>query len=130
MGPDAPDFRCIESEVIGLRGSMSEDFYCDEVLSGRTAVEKVIETENVLAFRHTRPYWPVHIVVIPKRHVASLLTLGPDDDGLLLEMLAVVRQVATQVVAERGACRVLTNLGSYQDSKHLHWHVNAGQPLR
>ena len=108
---------------------MTEDFYCDEVLSGRTPVDKVVETENVLAFRHTRPYWPVHIVVIPKRHVASLLTLGPDDDALLLEMLEVVRQVAAQVVAEHGACRVLTNLGSYQDSKHLHWHVNAGQPL-
>ncbi len=44
---------------------MSDDFYCDEVLSGRTQVERVLETEQVLAFHHTRPYWPVHIVIIP-----------------------------------------------------------------
>ncbi len=107
-----------------------EDFYCDEVLSGHTPVERVAETERVLAFRHTRPYWPVHVVVIPKRHIPSLLALTPDDDSLVLELLAVVRQVAAQVVAEYGECRVLTNLGRYQDSKHLHWHVSAGTPLR
>lgn len=105
---------------------MSEDFYCDEVLSGRTKVKVVRETVNVLAYDHTRPFWPVHIVVIPKRHIASLLTLEESDNPLLLELLAVVREVAQEVVAEHGACRILTNLGKYQDSKHLHWHVSSG----
>jgi histidine triad (HIT) family protein len=41
----------------------------------------------------------------------------------------VVRRVATTVLEEHGACRVLTNLGAYQDSKHLHWHVAFGDPL-
>lgn len=109
---------------------ISDDFYCDEVLNGRTPVRKVVETDNVLAFHHTRPFYPVHVVVIPKRHVGSLLTLGEDDGALLLELLAVVRQVASHVVEEHGACRVVTNLGVYQDSKHLHWHVASGQPLR
>jgi len=109
---------------------MSEDFYCDEVLSGRTQVERVLETAQVLAFHHTRPYWPVHIVVIPKLHIASLVALRDEDDALLLELMQVVRQVARQVVDELGACRVVTNLGKYQDSKHLHWHVGSGQPLR
>lgn len=109
---------------------MSVDFYCDEVLSGRTPVEIVVETEHVLAFRHTRPFWPVHIVVIPKRHVPSLVDLGDTDETLLHKVFAEVRRVADQVVRDYGACRVLTNLGSYQDSKHLHFHVNAGDPLR
>ncbi len=39
-----------------------EDFYCDEVLSGHTAVEKVWETEDTLAFYHTRPFYEIHIV--------------------------------------------------------------------
>ena len=103
---------------------MSDDFYCDEVLSGRTAVKIVRETDNVLAYHHTRPFWPAHIVVIPKRHISSLLTL--DDDQMLLELISVVREVATEVLAEHGACRVVTNLGEYQESKHLHWHVCAG----
>ena len=107
---------------------MTDDFYCDEVLSGRTPVQVVRETDNVLAYYHTRPFWPTHIVVIPKRHVASLLTLEESDGPLLLELLAVVREVAQEVVAKHGACRVLTNLGKYQDSKHLHWHVSAGEP--
>ena len=107
---------------------MTEDFYCEEVLSGKTKVSIVRETDNVLAYHHTRPYWPTHIVVIPKRHISSLLALQDDDGPLLLEIIAVVRDVATEVVAREGACRVLTNLGSYQDSKHLHWHVNSGEP--
>ena len=102
----------------------TNDFYCDQVLSGKTAVKKVLETANVLAYYHTRPDWETHIVVIPKTHIGSLLTI--DDDGLLIELLDVVRQVAAQVVKEKGAARVLTNLGEYQDSKHLHFHVNFG----
>jgi histidine triad (HIT) family protein len=109
---------------------MSDDFYCDEVLSGRTQVERVLETAQVLAFHHTRPYWPVHIVVIPKLHIPSLVALRDEDDLLLMELMRVVRQVAARVVDEHGACRVVTNLGKYQDSKHLHWHVGSGQPLR
>ena len=109
---------------------MTSDFYCDEALSGRTPIKRVLETDNVLAFHHTRPYWPVHIVVIPKRHVDSLLPLGEEDDGLLSELFSVIRKVAADVVEKHGACRVLTNLGEYQDSKHLHWHVASGDPLR
>jgi histidine triad (HIT) family protein len=109
---------------------MTEDFYCDDVLSARTPVQIVRETANVLAYHHTRPFWPVHIVVIPRRHIPSLLALEESDGQLLLEMLRVVREVAKEVLAEHGACRVLTNLGKYQDSKHLHWHVSAGDPLR
>lgn len=106
---------------------MTEDFYCDEVLSGKTPVEKVAETANVLAYHHTRPFWETHIVVIPKTHVGSLLTIN--DNVLLLELLDVVKMVAAMVVEEKGAARVLTNLGEYQDSKHLHFHVNSGDPL-
>jgi histidine triad (HIT) family protein len=105
-----------------------EDFYCDEVLSGKTQVEKVLETDNVLAYHHTRPFWPTHIVVIPKTHVGSLLTI--DDNELLLELLDVAKKVAAGVVDKNGAARVLTNLGEYQDSKHLHFHVSSGTQLR
>ena len=109
---------------------MTSDFYCDEVLSGRTEVDVVKETSDVLAYHHTRPFWPVHIVVIPKLHVPSLTDLGDGDEALLVKLLAVAREVAAQVEDEHGKARVLTNLGEYQDSKHLHFHVNSGEPLR
>jgi histidine triad (HIT) family protein len=109
---------------------MTDDFYCDEVLSGRTQVCRVFETENVLAFHHTKPFWPVHIVVIPKKHIGSLLMLDATEHELIVEMLMTVKQIAAQIVAEHGGCRVVTNLGKYQDSKHLHWHVLSGAQLR
>jgi histidine triad (HIT) family protein len=104
-----------------------EDFYCEEVLSGKTTVEKVFETERVLAYHHTRPFWETHIVVIPKTHVDSLLTV---DNELLIELIDVVKIVAKKVMEEKGAARVLTNLGNYQDSKHLHFHVSSGETIK
>ncbi|KTD86013.1 HIT domain-containing protein [Paenibacillus etheri] len=109
---------------------MTEDFYCDEVLSGRTSVKKVLETDNVLAYHHTRPFYPVHIITILKKHISSLLTLDESDNALLIELMDVVKKVASKVQSEHGACRVLTNLGKYQDSKHLHFHVFYGEPIR
>src|SRR5688500_11063261 len=108
--------------------SKTEDFYCEEVLSGNMPVDIVYETETVLAFRHTRPFWPVPTVVIPKVHVSSLLTI--DDNALLIELIEVVKRVAAEVVEKLSAARVLTNLGEYQDSKHLHFHVVSGEQLR
>lgn len=109
---------------------VKDDFYCDSVFSGQVEVERVFETENVLAFHHTRPFWEKHIVVVPKRHVASLLTILPEDEDLLIELLGVVNKVAAETVAQRGAARVITNLGRYQESKHLHFHVCAGEKIR
>lgn len=104
-----------------------EDFYCEEVFSGKTPVEKVFETDNVLAYYHTRPFWETHIVVVPKKHVDSLLTA---DSDLLLELLDVAKTIAAKLMGEKGAARVLTNLGRYQDSKHLHFHVYSGESIR
>jgi len=109
---------------------MSNDFYCDEVLNGKTPVQVVTETENVLAFYHTRPFFEAHIVVVPKRHVASLLTLKESDRDLLIELFETIKKVALQLNVEKGATRVLTNLGNYQDSKHLHFHIYYGEQIR
>lgn len=113
---------------VGQSGT-ENDFYCQQVLTGRLPVEKVYETEHILAFHHTRPAYPVHLVVIPKTHVPSLVDLGTEGNNVLLELLTAVRQLASRIVSERGACRVITNLGRYQDSKHLHWHVVSGERL-
>jgi len=99
------------------------DFYCDEALSGKTPIKVVEETDTVLAFEHTRPSYPVHIVVVPKQHTPSLVNLGEGGEELLMDVLRVVRQVASQVREEHGAACVVTNEGEYQESKHMHWHV-------
>jgi len=107
-----------------------DDFYCDVALPDIGALDVVHDTERVLAFHHTRPFWPVHIVVVPKRHVPSLTNTDGADEVLVRELLSVVQDIAGAVEIEHGAARVLTNLGTYQDSKHLHIHVSSGDPLR
>jgi histidine triad (HIT) family protein len=104
----------------------TDDFYCAEVLSGHTPIVRIRETDDVLAYRHTRPFFETHFVVVPKRHIASLLDPSFSDPELL-SLLHVVRDVAADVVEHRGACRITTNLGAYQDSKHLHWDVVSGE---
>ena len=111
---------------VNIPTMMTNDFYCEEVLSGKADVRKVFENENVLAYHHSRPFWETHIVVIPKIHVDSLLTVDTD---LLNDLLNVVRTVAAGVLEETGAARVLTNLGEYQESKHLHFHVSSGDEI-
>src|SRR5690606_37234778 len=109
---------------------MSSDFYCDEVMSGKTDVEKVFETDNVLAYYHTRPFYQVHIVAIPKKHIPSLTNIDDSDQGILFELIEVIQKVAADVEEKYGACRVITNLGDYQESKHLHWHIVSGDKIR
>jgi histidine triad (HIT) family protein len=106
------------------------DFYCDVALKGRVELRKVYESARVLAYHHTRPFWPVHIVVVPKKHIASFTTLAAEDTPILLELIEVLKSIAASVDQEHGAARILTNLGKYQDSKHLHFHVSSGDPIR
>ncbi len=128
---DAPDNRGPDhpGAVHVRQSSIGNDFYCQQVLTGRLPVKKMYETERVLAFHHTRPAYPVCLVVIPRTHVPSLVDLGAEGDDLLLDLLTVVRKIAAEVESEYGACWVVTNRGRYQDSKHLHWHVISGNRL-
>ena len=106
-----------------------EDFYCDEVLSGNTAVDIVCETENTLAFYHTRPFYVVHIVVIPKKHIPSLIDVTPEEKDLMADLFAVIQKVSKSVNEKYGACTVSTNIGDYQSNKHMHWHVHYGERI-
>ncbi len=104
-----------------------DDFYCDVAIPGSGTLDVVHEDERVLAYHHTRPFWTTHVVVVPKQHLASLTTLTSADEDDVRALLAVVQDVARRVETEHGEAAVLTNLGRYQDSKHLHVHVHAGQ---
>lgn len=106
------------------------DYYCDVALKDTSVLKKEYESEQVLAYHHTNPYCPVHIVIIPKKHIPSFTNRNKEDDPIVAEMLEVVRMIAEKIEKEQGAARVLTNLGKYQDSKHLHFHVSSGDPLR
>ena len=73
--------------------NVGSDFYCEQVLNGRRAVDIVYEDDVVVAYHHTRPFFAAaHIVVVPKMHVSSLLESAADP--LLHALLAVVRSSA------------------------------------
>jgi histidine triad (HIT) family protein len=107
-------------------GYDGDDFYCDVAIPDTARLRVEHDDDWVLAFHHTRPYWKTHIVVVPKRHVRSLTTVGEQDDELVRRLFLVVQKVAAMVESREGAAAVLTNLGAYQDSKHLHVHVHSG----
>ncbi|MBD3107715.1 HIT domain-containing protein [Bacillus sp. AGMB 02131] len=109
---------------------MEQDFYCDEVLSGKTKVEVVKETKHSLAFYHTRPFYEVHIVVIPKKHIKSLIDVEEQDIHIIKDLLSVIKHVSKIVNDQYGACTVSTNIGEYQSNKHMHWHVHFGKRIK
>lgn len=106
-----------------------EDFYCDVAIPDPSRLNVVHEDDQVLAFHHTRPFWQTHIVVVPKQHIASLATLGRSEEMITRRLLEVVQRIAADTEQRTGAAAVLTNLGDYQDSKHLHVHVHSGARL-
>ncbi|MGE0599649.1 MAG: HIT family protein [Dehalococcoidia bacterium] len=98
------------------------DWYCDQLLTGNVQVERIFEDESVIAFWHTRPHYAHHAVVTPRYHIDSLLDC---DAGTLAGLMEVVKAIAAQFTAEYGGAHIVTNLGEYQESKHLHFHVGA-----
>ena len=89
----------------------------------------VYDDEFVLAFHHTNPGWQTHIVVMPKKHIQSLTTLGIEDEPIGGRLLEVVQRVAHDVESETGSAGIMTFTGDYQHSKHLHIHVRSGEAL-
>ncbi|MEK7101719.1 MAG: HIT domain-containing protein [Patescibacteria group bacterium] len=69
-------------------------------------------------------------MVIPKKHIPSFTNRPKEDDAIVEELLKVVRIIAHKLEQENGEARILTNLGRYQDSKHLHFHVSSGDSIR
>lgn len=91
----------------------------------------VYEDEDVIAFHDLNPEAPVHVLVIPKKHIESLNAATPEDQALLGKiMLAIQKIAAEQGIAENGY-RVVTNCGAQggQTVMHLHFHLMGGREM-
>lgn len=108
---------------------VGDDFYCDVALAHPDELDIVHEDDRVLAFHHTKPKWELHLVVIPKRHIASLTRASALDEDDVAAVLRVAQTLARGVEEERGAQPVMSNLGNYQDSQHLRVHIHSGPRL-
>ena len=91
----------------------------------------VYEDERVLAFEDIRPRAPVHVLVIPKEHFASLNDAPQGSEALLGELLLRARAVAREKGVGESGFRIVLNTGrdSGQEVQHIHFHVIGGRPL-
>ncbi len=90
-------------------------------------VDRLRDTETLLAFHHPRPAYPVHILIVPKRRLANLLDLQTADADFLLELIATVQSLITEFGLETVGYRLITNGGPYQDIPQLHFHLISGE---
>ena len=101
------------------------------VADGTAPARILFQDDEVVAFHDITPRAPVHVLVIPRRHIASLASAGDDDRRLLGTLVAAAAEAARRTgVAETGY-RVVTNVGARagQSVLHLHLHVLGGRPL-
>src|SRR5690625_6840790 len=95
------------------------DFYCDVALPDPDSLDVVHEDERVLVYHHTRPFWAVHLVAVPKRHIPSLTdTCGATDEDLCA-LFDAVQTVARRVELEHGAARSEEHTSELQSRGHL-----------
>ena len=101
------------------------------IAAGEIPSAKVYEDEQVYAFKDIAPQGPVHVLIIPKKHIDSMQAAGPEDDGLC-QMLAAARQIARELGVDKTGYRLITNVGpdAGQSVPHLHLHLIGGKPLK
>lgn len=109
---------------------MNDCLFC-KIINGEIPSNKVYEDEEILAFRDINPVAPVHILVIPKKHIDSLVGLEKEDELLIGKIYTVINKIAKQEDIDEKGFRVIVNCGEDggQEVKHLHFHLIGGKKL-
>ena len=109
---------------------MNDCLFC-KIAAGQIPSTKVYENEQVLAFRDIAPQAPVHVLVIPKKHVSGWYDAKDEDDALLAHLMRVAAKVAELEGIVDSGFRVVSNCGAdaQQTVKHLHLHVLGGKTM-
>ena len=108
--------------------NMNDCLFC-KIIKGEIPSTKVYEDERVYAFRDIRPAAPIHILVIPKRHVASLADLTEEDKEYVWDIHKAMNKIAEAEGFKENGYRVVVNCGkdAGQEVMHLHYHILAGE---
>ncbi|MCL2108819.1 MAG: histidine triad nucleotide-binding protein [Oscillospiraceae bacterium] len=109
---------------------MNNDCIFCKIATNQLPSEKVYSDEEIIAFKDINPQAPVHILVIPKRHIISADELTKDDIELAGRMILIAQQIARQFHLD-GGYRIQTNIGADggQVVPHLHFHLLGGKKL-
>lgn len=108
---------------------MNDCIFC-KIIAGDIPSTKVYEDEFVYAFRDINPMAPVHVLVVPKAHIASADEVNASNSGYVARIFEVIPQIAAMEGLKNGY-RVVTNCGEdgCQSVKHLHFHILGGKKL-
>ena len=100
-----------------------------KIISGEIPSDKVYEDEQVLAFRDSAPKAPVHVLIIPKTHIAGVREITADNSSVVAHIFTVIPQIAQQLGITD--YRVVSNNGEQagQTVHHLHFHLLSGGVL-
>jgi len=109
---------------------MSGCLFC-RIVAGEIPSDKVYEDEEILAFRDIEPCAPVHILIIPKRHIPGVPELSVSTDTLIGKIFRLAARLAREEGVEESGFRVVVNSGpdAGQAVPHLHYHLLAGRKL-
>ena len=110
---------------------MSSCIFC-QIVHGHIPSVKVYEDDEVLAFRDINPQAPVHVLIIPKKHIAMITDLDENEHRLMGKLIAAANQVAGIMKVEESGFRLVINNGrdGGQDVFHIHVHFLAGRRLK
>lgn len=102
---------------------MSDCIFC-KIAAGEIPSNKVYEDDKIVCFHDLDPQVPVHVLIIPKKHIASLDDTTAEDEELLGYILGKVKEIAAELGLENGY-RLVSNCGEdgLQTVKHLHFHL-------
>ncbi len=84
-------------------------------------VRRLRETQTLMAFHHPKPAYPFHVLLVPKRAVASLEEFDPADASFLIDLYSTVQQLVDEF--HLPAYRLIVNGGKFQDFPQLHFHL-------
>lgn len=104
-----------------------------KIAQGEIPTDLVYEDENVVAFRDISPMAPVHLLFVPKKHIASANAFAAGEDAAIVaRIFEAIASVAKRDGFAESGYRVISNCGKDggQSIDHLHFHVLAGQPIR
>ena len=109
---------------------MEDCIFC-KIIKREIPSEIVYEDEKVIAFNDINPAAPIHILVIPKKHIETLLDISEEDSSLIAYIYQIINKIAEEKGFDKKGFRVITNCGedSGQEVKHIHFHVLAGKKL-
>lgn len=109
---------------------MDDCLFC-KIIKEEIPSTKVYEDDEILAFRDINPLAPVHVLVIPKKHISSLVELQPEDEAIIGRIYTTINKIAKQENVFESGFRVVVNCGENggQEVKHLHFHLIGGKKL-